>query len=184
MLKWFIKRKLRAFGAAFDYDVGYMLDLIDNDLAAGRAIGALQTATNYRADVPLSGYFAAQIVATMHEDCGPCVQLGVRIAEKSGVPESDLRAVITGDVARMSTDASLGYRFAKAALARDETLDIVREEVVRRWGKKGLGAVSIGMMTVRAYPAIKYALGHGQACQSVEIGGIVTAPHKSKPAYA
>lgn len=184
MLKWFIKRQLRKFGAAFDYDVGYMLDLVEADVAAGKALGALQSATNYRADVPLAGYFAAQIVATMHEDCGPCVQLGVRIAEKAGVAQSDLRAIIAGDLARMTPDASLGFRFAKAALARDATLDDVREELMRRWGRKGLGAVSIGMMTVRVYPAVKYALGHGQACQSVEIGGILTAAHKGTPAYA
>ena len=184
MLKWFIKRKLNAFAAAFDYDVSYVLELIDNDLAAGKAINHIQQAVEYRADTPLAGFFAAQIVATMHEDCGPCVQLGVRIAERSGVAQSDLRAIIAGDIARMSPDAALGYRFAKAALARDASLDDVREELVRRWGKKALGAVSIGMMAVRTYPAMKYALGYGQACQAVEIGGIATAANKGKPAYA
>jgi hypothetical protein len=123
----------------------------------------------------------------MSEDCGPCVQLGVRMAEHNGVSASDLRAIIAGDVARMSVDASLGYRFAKALLARSEALDDLRAEIVRRWGRKALAAISIGIVTTRTFPALKYALGDGQTCQSVEIGGDMIAPNKLAPketAYA
>ncbi|HKP26000.1 MAG TPA: hypothetical protein VJV39_19175, partial [Dongiaceae bacterium] len=136
---------------------------------------------------PMAGWYAAKIVAAMSEDCGPCVQLSVRMAEKSGVPESDLRAVIAGDVARMSDDASLGYRFAKAAIARGVELDDLRVEVVRRWGRKALGALAINIVTTRAFPAMKHALGHGHACVTVDIGGYVIAAHKptrSTTAYA
>lgn len=186
MLKWFMKRKLTAFGDAFDYDTGYMQELVDVDLAAGLAVSRLSAAAAYRADAPAAAWFAAKLVAGMSEDCGPCVQLGVRMAERAGVSVSDLRAIISGDVARMSADASLGYRFAKALLASD-ALDDLRAEIVTRWGRKALGAISIGIVTTRTFPALKYALGYGQACQSVEIGGDMIAPNKLAPnetAYA
>ena len=35
MLKWFMKRQLRAFGEAFGYDTSYAVDLVDTDPAAG-----------------------------------------------------------------------------------------------------------------------------------------------------
>ena len=58
-------------------------------------------------------------------------------------------------------------------------------KIVARWGRKALAAISIGIVTTRTFPALKYALGHGQACQSVEIGGDMIAPNKfSEIAYA
>jgi hypothetical protein len=94
------------------------------------------------------------------------------------VPESDLRAIIAGDLARMSAEASLGYRFAKALLARSAELDNLRAEIVRRWGRKALAAISIGIVATRTFPALKWALGHGQSCHAVEIGGSTVAPNK------
>lgn len=186
MLKWFMKRKLKAFGDAFDYDTSYAQELVDIDLGAGMALSRLAAVSAYRADAPVAGWYAATIVAAMSEDCGPCVQLGVRMAEAAGVAPSDLRAVIAGDAARMSAEASLGYRFAKAAIARSADLDELRQEVVRHWGRKALAALAIGIVTTRTFPAMKYALGHGQSCQSVQIGGDMVAANKpsAKVAYA
>ena len=187
MLKWFMKCKLKAFGEAFDYDTGYARELVDADTGAGLALARLSAAASYRSDAPLAGWYAAKIVAAMSEDCGPCVQLSVRMAEKSGVPESDLRAIVAGDVARMCADAALGYRFASAVIARSAELDDLRAEVTRRWGGKALGALAINIVTTRAFPAMKYALGHGQACVSVDIAGYVVAAPKaarSETAYA
>ena len=180
-----MKRRLRAFGAAFDYDTSYMQELVDVDSAAGLSVSRLSAAASYRADAPVAAWFAGKLVAGMSEDCGPCVQLGVRMAERAGVAAPDLRAIIAGDVARMSAEASLGYRFAKALLARSEELDGLRAEIVARWGRKALAAIAIGIVTTRTFPALKYALGHGQSCQSVEIGGDMVAPNKRRePAYA
>jgi hypothetical protein len=114
----------------------------------------------------------------MSEDCGPCVQLAVTMAQRGGVSESDLRAIIVGDTGRMSAEAALGYRFAKALLVRSAELDNLREQIARRWGAKALAAISINIVATRTFPALKYALGHGQSCQSVEIGGDIVAPNK------
>jgi hypothetical protein len=182
MLKWFMKRQLRAFGNAFNYDARYGEELIDIDVAAGFALARLSKVAAYRADAPAAAWHAAKIVAAMSEDCGPCVQLSVTMAERGGVSEGDLRAIVAGDTTRMSIEASLGYRFAGALLARSEELDPLREEIARRWGRRALAAISITIVTSRTFPALKYALGHGQSCQSVEIGGATIAP--GKVAYA
>jgi hypothetical protein len=184
MLKWFMKRKLKTFGEAFDYDTGYAQELVDVDTGAGFAMARLSAVSAYRADAPAAAWAAAKLVATMSEDCGPCVQLGVRMSEQAGVSRSDLRAIIAGDVARMSPEASLGYRFAKAVIARSADLDQLREEVVRRWGRRALAAIAIGIVTTRTFPALKYALGHGQSCQSVEIGGDMVVANKAMPKVA
>jgi hypothetical protein len=178
MLKWFMKRKLTAFGDAFDYDTTYMQELVEVDPAAGLAVSRLSAAASYRADAPVAAWFAGKLVAGMSEDCGPCVQLGVRMAERAVVSAADLRAIVAGDVGRMSAEASLGYRFAKAVLARSA-------EIVARWGGKALAAISIGIVATRTFPALKYALGHGQSCQAVQIGDDMIAPNRfHETAYA
>lgn len=176
MLKWLIKRRLEAFGRAFGYDARYAVELVDGDEAAGFALARLSKAAAYRADAPKAAWYAAKIVAAMSEDCGPCVQLAVTMAERAGVPGSDLRAIVTGDPARMTAEASLGYRFAKAALARSADLDDLREEVATRWGRKALVAIALTIAASRTFPALKYALGHGRSCHSVEIDGTTIAP--------
>ena len=178
MLKWFMKRKLRAFGEAFGYDTSYGAELIDIDPAAGFALGRLSAVASYRADAPAAVWYVAKIVAAMSEDCGPCTQLSVTMAERGGVSEGDLRAIVAGDPGRMSTEASVGYRFARALLARSEQLDDLREEIVRRWGRKALIAVAFCIASGRTFPVLKYALGHGHSCQRIEIGGATLAPHK------
>jgi hypothetical protein len=174
MLRWLIRRRLAAFERQFNYDASYMYDILDADIRAAMAFNKFQAMAQYRGGAPADAFAAAGIVATMHEDCGPCTQLGVTMAERGGVPASVLRAIVSGDERNMSENARLAYRFAKATLAHDPAADEIREEIERRWG--GRAAVGLAFMIAagRVYPTVKYALGHGKACQRVTVGGTVT----------
>jgi hypothetical protein len=79
--------------------------------------------------------FAAKLAGTLAEDCGPCVQLMVTMAERGGVPADTLRAVLRGDDTALDADVLLSVRFARASLARDPAADALREQVLARWGK-------------------------------------------------
>jgi hypothetical protein len=48
----------------------------------------------YRKDVPADALAAAGIAAVKHENCGPCTQLGVAMAERAGIDPKVLRAVL------------------------------------------------------------------------------------------
>jgi hypothetical protein len=125
-----------------------------------------------RRDAPAAALAAAGIAATLREDCGPCTQIGVDIAERGGVPAPVLRAILAGDTAAMGETAALAWRFAQASLNRDmESADPIRDEIVRRWGQKALVAVSLAIVTGRMYPTLKYALGHGRTCQRIVVAG-------------
>src|SRR5580692_633717 len=49
----------------------------------------------FRRDVPIEPWYAAGITVVRHEDCGPCTQLGVTMAERAGVSPAVLRAVVS-----------------------------------------------------------------------------------------
>jgi hypothetical protein len=162
---------IRPFERTFDYDASYMRDLLDASPVTFLKFSVLSGLTPRR-DAPAEALAAAGVAATLREDCGPCTQIGVNIAERSGVPGEVLKAILAGDVGGMGETAALAWRFANASLDRDmEAADPLRDEIVRRWGRKALVALSLAIVTGRMYPTLKYALGHGKTCQRIIVGG-------------
>ncbi len=171
MLRWFLRRRIAAFERAWNYDAGYLHELIDQDPRAMLAFGKLQAISRYRKHVPPAAHCAAGIVAVMAEDCGPCTQLGIAMAERDGVDPAVLRAIVTRDFSSMPDEVALAARFTEATLRHAPEADDLREEVVRRFGKRGLIGLSFAMLAARMYPTLKYALGHGRACTRLTVGG-------------
>jgi hypothetical protein len=135
------------------------------------AFWKLQGMSQYRKDVPRDAWYAAALVGSLSEDCGPCTQLGITMAERDGVAADTLRAIVAGDLRAMPDDVVLAYRFAKASLAHDAAADELRDEIVKRWGQRGLISLAFALATTRVYPTVKYALGHGKACSRVTVAG-------------
>jgi hypothetical protein len=67
MVKWLMRRGLAAFERQWNYDATYVHEMIEPDPRA----------------------------AVRREDCGPCTQVGVSMAERAGVDPKVLRAVLT-----------------------------------------------------------------------------------------
>lgn len=97
------------------------------------------------------------------------------MAERDGVAAEVLRAIIAGDERALSKDVALGLRFAKGVLSRDPATDELRGELVQRWGERALVSLAFALTAARIFPTIKYALGHGQACRRVVVGGTAIA---------
>lgn len=171
MLKWFLRRWIDKFERTWNYDAGYMREMIDVDPRAVLGFSKVQALTKYRKGVPLAPYCAAGLVAVMAEDCGPCTQLGIDMAEKEGVDPAILRAVVARDYAAIPYEVALAARFTEATLRHAPQADDLREEVVRQFGKSGLISLALAMVAARSFPTLKYALGHGRACTRLTIGG-------------
>jgi hypothetical protein len=184
MLKALLSRVITGFEKTWNYDATYMRDLLD--AGSGRFLRFMVIPALGRGDaVPAAALAAAGIVGTVSEDCGPCTQISVDLATKAGVDPDVLRAILSGNEAAMGPDAGLAYRFATASLARDmERADPLRDEIVRKWGKKGLVDIGLAIMTARMYPTLKYALGHGKACSRVVVAGAATPVHHLEPLAA
>jgi hypothetical protein len=175
MIKWFLRRWIDKFERTWNYDASYMRELLNADPRALMAISKIQGITSYRKGVPLAAYCAAGIVSAMAEDCGPCTQLAIDMAQREGVDAAILRAVVAHDVAVLPYEVALALRFAEASLHRAPEADDLREEVVKRFGQRGLISLSFALVAGRVFPTLKYALGHGRACTRLTVGG-VTSP--------
>ena len=183
MLKTMFTRYLDRFERQWGYDAGYMRQVLAVSPASFLKFALGTRAPDGKA-APPAALAAAQFAGVLAEDCGPCTQLGADMAAAAGMPPQMIRAILAGDEAGMGEDAALVWRFANASLARDmATCDPLRDEIVRRWGEKGLVAISLSLMAARMYPTLKYALGHGKACSKIVVAG-VAAPVAHLPLAA
>src|SRR5215470_10574884 len=178
MLNWLIKRQIAAFERTYGYDASYVRDILEVDRSAFMRFAKAASLSKYSKGLPRAAWFAAGIAAVMAEDCGPCTQLAVTMAEREGIAPEILRAIVAGDVQAMPEDVALAIRFTKAVLAHDPSADALREQIVQRWGKPAAVSLAFAITTSRIYPTVKYALGHGQACRRVTVGGAPVIPLK------
>ncbi len=171
MLNWLIRNRLAAFERRYDYDLSYARDILAVDRRAFMKLAKLSALGTYRRDVPKDVYWAARLVGSVTEDCGPCTQLNVSMALEDGATPRTLSSMLAGQDASLPEDVHLGVKFARAAIAHDPEADPLREEIVARWGPRALLSLSFAITAARAFPTLKYALGHGKACRRVTVGG-------------
>jgi hypothetical protein len=171
MIRWALHKAIDKFERQWKYDAGYMRDIIDASPRAAWLFSRAAALGRFRRDIPLEPWYAAGITAVRHEDCGPCTQLGVSMAERAGVDPAVLRAVLSDDPQSMPPDVALVWSFTRATLAHDPAADEYREAIVQRWGQLGLISLAFAITASRIYPTVKYALGHGKACMRVVVGG-------------
>ncbi|HVA27129.1 MAG TPA: hypothetical protein VNF68_03050 [Candidatus Baltobacteraceae bacterium] len=177
MLTWFAKKQLDRFEREWNYDVGYMRSILnDGGMDALMPMSAMTKISKYRRDVPADVYFTAGLLATRNGDCGPCLQLGARMAQRAGVPAETIRAVLSGDRDAMSEPVRLTYDFTRAVLARDGWDAGPREELRKRYGPRAIISLAYAIASGGFYPAFKYALGVGHACQKIRVGELEVLP--------
>jgi hypothetical protein len=183
MLKALLHRQVAtSLERPFGYDASYVHEVVDASPATAIKFSFVTGLVDRKA-APAEALAAAGLVGTLAEDCGPCTQISIDLALKGGARPEALKAILAGDLAAMGPDASLGYRFAQASLSKDlDAAGAARDELIRRWGQKGLIALAMALTTARMYPTLKYALGHGRACSKVTVAG--EAARFEKPALA
>jgi hypothetical protein len=171
MIRWVMRQAIRTFERDWDYDASYLRDIIDASPRAAWLFSRVTTLGRFRRDIPIEAWCAAGITAVRHEDCGPCTQLAITMAERAGVNPAVLRAVLSDDPDAMPPDVALAWAFTRATLAHDAAADEHREEIVKRWGRRALVSLAFAFTAARDHPTVKYALGHGYACTRVVVDG-------------
>lgn len=176
MLASVYKSLARRFGRRYQYDTGYLADVIDASPAAFIKLSLTRGMTRRPGWMPAEPYFAVMLRAVLFEDCGPCTQLVVNFGVEAGVAPERIRAIVARDLDVLPPDTAAAVRFADAVLARDPHAGEARAAVRHRWGERGLIAFGLAMCGARVFPAFKYAIGHGEACQRVTVGDVSLAP--------
>src|SRR4029434_4379420 len=94
MIKWVLRRAIDKFEREWNYDASYIRDMIDASPRAAWLFSRVTALGQFRRDLPIEACAAAGITAVRNEDCGPCTQLAVTMAERAGVSPAVLQAVL------------------------------------------------------------------------------------------
>src|SRR4029450_2742734 len=101
MVRWLLRRTIESFERKWNYDASYLKEIVDLSPLAALKFSLATSLGSYRRDVPRDALFAARLPAVRSEDCGPCTQLAITMAEQLGVRSEILRAILKDDVAAM-----------------------------------------------------------------------------------
>lgn len=176
MIAWFANRRIDAFERTYDYDMSYAREILRLSPSALMRFMRATALSNFREGVTLEAWYAASLLATLAEDCGPCTQLGVTMAERAGIDPKLISSLIAGQFDALPTPVADTARFVVATLRRSAEADELRERVEKHFGRTGVLSIAFALATARIYPTIKYALGYGHACQRVSVGGKPVIP--------
>ena len=176
MLDWLLHRQIADFERHYAYDMGYAHRMLRASRGAFLRFSLFARLAQYRAGVPAAAYFAVRIIATLHEDCGPCTQLNLAMATEAGVDAPILAAIVSGDDAALDADTLLACQHARAVLNQDPSAHDWHERVQARFGERGLMTLALAIAWTRVYPTLKRALGSAHACQRLQIGGKSIVP--------
>lgn len=172
MIKWMLRRGARAFGRSYDYDVSYMLDVIDTSAGAGMRLSAFPLISQFRGPKAAQQVWVGAIFAsTIEGDCGPCAQLVVDMAVEAGADPAVLKQCFDGDP-HQAGDVGLGFRFALAAIRGDLEVDDLQSQIEAKYGRRAVVAAAFAAGSGRFYPVFKRGLGYGHACRQLEFHGL------------
>lgn len=160
--------EIRAFGETWEYDAGYLADLLEASPAAFEAFRAAQ-GMSYLADaLPLDARSVASVSAMQFEDCGACAQLNVRMALAAGT-ERELLTTLVEHPERLPAilfDVREHVRDVCEGRAPDpDTAARLRAA----YGEAGFAELAVLIAGCRIYPTVKRALLRAGTCEILRV---------------
>jgi alkylhydroperoxidase family enzyme len=171
MWSWFVRLALSRWGRRYGYDVSYMKALLAASPRGFRRFTRIMAVAGHGDGVPSGALYAAKLVAAVSEDCGPCTELVVRMAQEAGVDDGQIAAVLERRFGDMAPEIVLAARFAEAVVAHDVAADEHRDVIRSRWGDEGVATLALAIAIGRVFPMLKAGMGYARECRPVEIGG-------------
>ncbi len=169
MLRKLIAKRLDAGERELGASVEYLRWILDRSLRLFFKFTKFLSFAQHRRACPANPYLVAMIVATRHYDCGPCVQIGVNMARKAGVPIEQIRAAVEGRPDDLPEELADAYRFAEAVVTMSGSEEELREKIRARYGDEGLIELAYAIACGGVFPTVKRALGYARSCSLVPV---------------
>jgi len=160
--------QLQSFSEAFQYDAGYLTELLDAAPGAYEAFVAGQTMSSYRKALPLDAHYVARIATMQAEDCGPCAQLNLRMAVADGVDRELLATLIDRPDPLPSHLCDIVEHCR--AVVTGALADPDRAQRIRaHYGAEAFAELAVCIAGCRIYPTTKRALLKAGVCERLSL---------------
>ncbi len=155
--------QLRQFGAHYDYDITYLQEILDGSPEGFTHFQGVMGMSALGSSAPAEARFVAKVAAYAVVDCGPCLELSLKMGREAGVADAILRAArLDGEGLEPDLKQVHGYaaQVAAGGTPAEATVVALRE----RYGSAGLVEIALNVASALVFPALKRALGHAQSC--------------------
>jgi alkylhydroperoxidase family enzyme len=169
MLGFGVRSKIRSTEKRLGVSMDYLRHMYQHAPDAFWKFEKLMPAAQHREKLPAAPYHVARLVATRHEDSGPCVQIAVNLAKLDNVEPAILKAALAGRVEELPESLQDVYRFTESVVTVDGEEGTYRERLRKVFGEEGLIELALAIATCRVFPTLKRALGHAQSCSLVRV---------------
>lgn len=126
----------------------------------------IRGAAEYPRHVPTEVRHLAALGATMAQDCGPCVQIGVNLALADGVDPAVLRSALGLSGEPLEDEQADALAFGRAVGEQAVETDPLRRRLRERFGDAGVVSLSWAIAVAQFYPVLKRAMGFAQTCSA------------------
>ncbi len=162
------KANLQQFGQHYDYDTGYLQQLLEDSPHAYQAFAAAQAMPNLHNVLPRDAFFVAKTAVMKTEDCGPCLNLSLKMGAEQGVDRELLKKVVT-EPHSLPPHLRDIYDHAVAVI-RNENDDADRMERIRNhYGIEAFAELAVVIVGCRIYPTLKRAMGMANHCELAKL---------------
>ncbi len=163
--EWVLRESERKTGEAADW----MRDIFRTSKVAAFKFSLFLPLAAHRRVAPIEVVHIARLAAVAHEDCGPCLQTVVNQAIAEGVAPDVVQTVLDGKISALPPLLADMHRFAMGVVAHEQYDEQLRQSLVARLGEAVMVEVALAIATVRVFPTVKRALGHGLSCSMVKV---------------
>lgn len=169
MFGFVVKSKIRSSEKRLGVSMDYLRHMYEHAPNAFWKFSKMMPAAQYREKLPAAPYHVARLVATQHEDCGPCVQIVVNLAKEDSVEPAILQAALAGKVEELPESLQDVYRFAEAVVTANGDDELYRERLRKVFGEEALVELALAIAMCRVFPTLKRGLGHAKSCSLVKV---------------
>lgn len=169
MIRRFLLSRIAAAERALGAPMDYARFLLDASRPAFFSFGKVSRALTFRPRTPAAPLHVAGLAASLHEDCGTCVQIHLNLARRDRVPAEVLRAVLDRRPDLLPAGLALVYRFTRAVLEEDPAQLDLREQVRAHYQDAGVAEIALAIAAARYYPQVKKGLGFATSCARVSV---------------
>src|SRR5690606_10595931 len=154
---------IEAFLARYGYDASYMKEILAASPEALSVFNGFLPMASFRRVTPLNVYFTAKLAAFKQVDCGPCLELSVKMAKESGLDPQLIRDILNPAV-ELPPLLQMVRAFSNAVLQGSADVDELRLQLLTELGEAVMAELALAIAAPQIFPAVKRALGHYQSC--------------------
>ncbi len=162
-----LAQQIEQFESHYDYDGGYMRDLLASSPAGYEKFDAVMPLVQHRELLDVDTYWVARLAAMKVGDCGDCLQLVVKMALESGISKTIVNAVLHSPD-RLPKALQEVYVLA-TVVAENKMDDTMAKKIESRFNTGQRIELGLCIATTLFFPIIRRAGGYANQCRILDI---------------